>query len=862
MRRAARRAVLVALAAAAPALAATAPALAATAPALTATATLAATTPAAAATTPALAATATLAATAPALAASAPALAQRPDSAGRDGFVDSLLARMTLEEKAGQLSITGGRPDLEALVEAGRLGGTNGVLPGRDVAAYTRRMQRAAMRSRLRIPLLFMGDVIHGFRTVHPVPLALSATWDTALVASADSASAVEATAAGVTWTFAPMLDIARDPRWGRVVESPGEDPFLGAAMARAAVRGYQGDVAGAGLAGPTTMAATAKHFAGYGAVEGGRDYNSVDLSERRLRDVYLPTFHAAVRAGVATIMAAFTALDGVPATASARLLRGILRDEWGFGGVVVSDYDAIPELRNHRVAASDAEADALALRAGVDVDLHSFTYGEHLPDLVRGGRVSEAALDDAVRRVLRLKFRLGLFDDPFRYGDSARAAAVTLSASQRTLARRAARESFVLLENRGGLLPLSPDVKTLAVIGPLADDRENPLGPVHAVGRGDDTRTVLAGIRARLGATANVLYAKGVEIEDAEGARAGAGAGADAGAGAGAAGGAAGAGAAAGAAGAGAAAAAGGPGGAGTSAAVAAGIAEAVRTAGAADAAVVVVGEAASMSGEGGSRSRLGLPGAQLELVRAVLATGTPTVVVLMSGRPLAVPWLAAHAPALLEAWFPGTEAGDALADVLFGDAEPGGRLPVSFPRDVGQIPVYYAHRPTGRPAVAGDRYTSKYLDVENTPLYPFGYGLGYTRFAYSDVRLDRARMGPDDTLRVAVTVTNVGPRAGAEVVQLYVTDELASVSPAVERLRGFRKLRLRPGESREVVFRLTAADLALRVSEVAERGEEVAERGEEVAEPGFFTLSVGGDSDAASAHRARFELGRRGGG
>ncbi len=736
--------------------------------------------------------------------------------------VDSVLALMTLEEKAGQLAITGGRPDLEDLIRAGRLGGTNGVLPGQDVLAVTRHLQQVALQSRLKIPLLFMGDVIHGFRTVYPVPLAMAATWDTALVTSVDSASAAEATAAGVDWTFAPMLDIGRDPRWGRVVEGPGEDPYLGAALARAQVRGYQGDVTGADLASPTTMAATAKHFAGYGAVQGGRDYNSVDLSDRRLRSVYLPTFHAAVNAGVATVMAAFTALDGVPSTANEWLLKGILRDEWGFQGVVVSDYDAVPELENHRIAATDADAVALAMRAGVDVDLHSLTYAGRLPDLVRSGRVSEATVDSAVRRVLRLKFRLGVFDDPFRYDDPARAKAVTLSPSQRALARRAAAESFVLLENHG-VLPLSPHLKTIAVLGPLADDSANPLGPVHAVGRPADTRTVLAGIRARLGPGVRVLYARGTDIgqlspagaagtDDASSTSGASTPGAQIG-----------------------------PGAAGTS-----GIAHAAALARQSDAAVVVVGEAASMSGEGGSRSRLDLPGAQLALVKAVVATGTPTVIVLMSGRPLTIPWLSEHAPALLEAWFPGTEAGSAIADVLFGDAEPGGRLPISFPRDVGQIPIFYAHRNTGRPPVAGDRYTSRYLDVANSPLYPFGYGLGYTRFTYSDVRVDRARMAVGDTVHVSVTVKNIGRRAGTDVVQLYVTDEEASVSPVVERLRGFRRLRLAPGEAREVSFPLTAHDLALYSVDMQRYA----------AEPGWFTVSVGPNSRDAQEYQARFEL------
>ncbi len=708
--------------------------------------------------------------------------------------VDSVLALMTLEEKAGQLCITGGGPELRTRIRNGLLGGTNGVLPGQDVLRVTRELQKLALQSRLHIPLLFMGDVIHGFRTVYPVPLALAATWDTALVRSVDSAAAVEATSAGVDWTFAPMLDIGRDPRWGRVVEGPGEDPYLGAALASAQVRGFQGDAKGDDLAAPTTMAATAKHFAGYGAVEAGRDYNTVDLSQRRLRRVYLPTFHAAVNTGVATVMAAFTALDGIPATADPDLLRRILREQWGFHGLVVSDYDAIPELVNHRVAANDADADVLALRAGIDMDLHSLTYAEQIPSLVRSGRISEAVVDSAVRRVLRLKFRLGLFDDPFRYGDAARQAEVTLSPGQLALARRAAAESMVLLENRGEILPLRGNLKTVAVLGPLANDSLDPLGPVHAQGEPADTRTVLDGIRGRVGSGTRVLYAPGVGIEDTS----------------------------------------------------RAGIARAVDLARQADVAIVVVGEAATMSGEAGSRSTPDLPGIQRELVRAVLATGKPTAVVLMSGRALVIPWLAEHAPALLEAWLPGTEGGDAVADVLFGDAEPGGRLTASFPRDVGQIPVYYAHRPTGRPRVATDRYTSKYLDVANTPLYPFGYGLSYTSFAYSDVHLDHSRMRAGDTLHATVRVTNTGARTGSTVVQLYVTDEIASVAPVVEKLRGFRKVSLRPGESRSVTFPLTTEDLAIWSADMTHR----------LAEPGWFTVSVGPSSVADSQSHARFQL------
>ncbi|MGH8599325.1 MAG: glycoside hydrolase family 3 N-terminal domain-containing protein [Burkholderiales bacterium] len=704
----------------------------------------------------------------------------RHDDKAMRAFVDGLLQRMTLEEKAGQLTIVGSdRDDLEQLVRKGLVGGTNGVLQDTDVLAYTHRMQQLAMQSRLKIPLWFMGDVCHGFRTVFPVPLAMAATWDTALVERVDRAAAVEATASGVDWTFCPMVDIARDPRWGRVVEGAGEDPFLGSAMAAAQVRGFQGT----DLSAPDTMMATVKHFAGYGAVEAGRDYNSAWIPPREFRDVYLPPYRAAVDAGAGSVMAAFIALDYVPATADRALLTRILRDQWGFRGLVVSDYDAVPELQQHGIAHDPADAARLALHAGVDIDLHSGTYLEELPALVRSGAVPEAELDTAVRRVLVAKYKLGLFDDPFRYGNRATAKRVTLSPQHRALARKAARESMVLLENRHGTLPLRRSGR-IAVIGPLAEARETLQGPMPAVGKPRDAVPILDGIRNVAGKGVAVDFSKGVDVDGDD-----------------------------------------------TS-----GIAAAVKLAKASDVAVLVLGEDRPMIGEGNSRARLDLPGAQLELAKAVKATGVPLVVVLVNGRPMTIPWLHDHADAMLEAWLPGDEGGNAVAELLFGDDDTSGKLPITFPRTLGQVPIYYAHLETGRPFnPAKPAYTSRYVDTLNSPLYPFGYGLSYTTFAFGPVQLDRERLVPGGALRAMVRVTNTGKRAGTEVAQLYVRDEVADVSRPVRQLRGFERVKLAPGESKDVAFTITPSMLAFDRLDMTFG-----------TEPGRYEVFVGGDSTA----------------
>lgn len=725
-----------------------------------------------------------------------PAAAQGAAAAGQaisqeaaaERLVDSLLARMTLEEKLGQLAQYRGRwgetgPRVpeggEEQIRAGAVGSFLGVYG----AEYTRRMQRVAVEeSRLGIPLLFAHDVIHGFRTIFPVPLAIAASFDPEAAERAARIAAVEATAHGLHWTFAPMVDLARDPRWGRIVEGFGEDPYLGSIMAAAHVRGFQGEELDGGLASPETLLATAKHFVAYGAAEGGRDYNTADLSERTLREVYLPPFRAAVEAGVGSIMPGFNEIAGVPMHAHRYLLEDVLRGEWGFDGMVVSDYTGVMELMPHGVAATPEEAGILALAAGVDIDMVSGIYVGELPAAVRAGRLDEAVVDSAARRVLLAKQRLGLFADPYRYGDPDRERVVTLTPEARAFARELARRSLVLLKNEGGLLPLAKTAGAIAVIGPLAEARRAMLGGWAAAGRAEDAVTPLEGVRGAVAPGTRVLYAKGAEIEGDE----------------------------------------------------RGGFEEAVRVAHEADLALLFLGEHEEMSSEANNRSSLDLPGVQAALARAVHATGTPVVVVLFSGRPLSIGWLDENVPAILEAWFPGVEAGHAVADILFGDHAPGGKLPVTFPHTVGQVPIYYNHKSTGRPPAEGEKYTSKYIDIPWTPLYPFGHGLSYTTFRYSDLGLGASTISASDTLEARVIVTNVGERAGDEVVQLYVRDDVASVTRPVRELKRFRRIHLEPGESRDVTFRLPAGELAFYGPDMRR-----------TLEPGTFTAFVGTSSE-----------------
>ena len=723
-----------------------------------------------------------------------PTLAQDATPAQGD-VVEALLARMTLEEKLGQLAQSvGGKNDTgpaaasgsEQDIRAGRIGSFLGVYG----AEATRRVQRIAVEgSRLHVPLLFSYDVIHGLRTIFPVPLAEAASWNTDLAQRCARAAAVEATAHGLHWTYAPMVDIARDARWGRVVEGSGEDPYLGAAFAVARVRGFQGgDPKDA-----SRMLATAKHFIAYGAAEAGRDYNTVDISQRTLLEVYAPPFRAALEAGAGSIMTAFNEIAGLPMHAHAELVRDTLRKAWGFDGIVVSDYTGIKELIAHGIARDRAQAGELALRATIDVDMVSGIYRKDLVSLVKAGTVPVALVDDAVRRVLRAKQQLGLFDDPYRYSDPAREAALTLTKETRALAREAAAQSIVLLKNQPALLPLRKDIGSIAVIGALAADKRAVLGSWSGLGKVEDAVDVLEGIRGAVSPKTRVVYERGAAVSGSD----------------------------------------------------RSGIGAAERAARDADVVVAVLGENDAMSGEARSRTALGLPGVQQELLERLQATGKPVVVVLMNGRPLALGWMHENIPAILETWFLGQEMGSGVADVLFGDVNPGGKLPITFPRDVGQVPLYYAHKSSGRPPSNTDQYTSKYLDVPWTPLYAFGHGLSYTQFRYQPPQLSAKKLGPDDSLQVRVKVQNVGQRAGTEVVQLYLRDEVSSITRPVQALRGFSRIRLEPGASREVTFTLDHEDFEL-----------LDQSFQRVVEAGNFTVSTGGSS--SSLQSARFEITR----
>jgi beta-glucosidase len=699
--------------------------------------------------------------------------------------INSLLALMTLEEKIGQLNQTlvdwDDKSNRHAVTEAWRTDLRKGLVGSVLNCVGTREsreVQRIAVEeSRLGIPLIFGLDVIHGFRTVFPIPLAAAAAWDTAAVRRASRIAAVEATASGVHWTFAPMVDIARDPRWGRIAEGFGEDPFLCSAMSAAAVRGFQGDR----LRDPSSLVACAKHFVAYGAAEAGRDYNTVDISERTLREVYLPSFKSAVDAGAGTLMSAFNDLNGVPASANPYTLTAILRGEWGFRGFVVSDWTAVTELLAHGIAADTGEAGTQALRAGVDMEMVGGIYSAKLPALVRNGKFPVAVVDESVRRVLRVKEALGLLDDPYRNCDSVRERGEILLPESRAFARTLAAETMVLLRNEGKLLPLDKNLRTLGVIGPLADSRHAPLGPWAGMGRPEDVVTVLAGIRAAVSPGTRVLHAPGCDSTFAD----------------------------------------------------SAGFAAAVSVAAQSDCVLLVLGERNDMSGEAASRSDIGLPGVQRALIGRVLTAGKPVVLVLMNGRPLTLAWESEHVPAILEAWFPGVEAGHAIADVLFGDVNPSGKLPVTFPRSMGQIPIHYDARNTGRPFDAASHYTSKYLDAPNTPLYPFGFGLSYTEFAFSNLSLNRSAIRRGDSIAVSVDVRNSGDRAGTEIVQLYLRDVAASVTRPVKQLKGFQRITLKPGETRRIRFLLHPSAMEFPDA-----------RWQPVIEPGAFRVFVGTSS------------------
>ena len=695
--------------------------------------------------------------------------------------ITKLLGQMTLEEKVGQLAhfadnSTGpGAPHADSREQIAK--GNVGSLENMTGAAQTNELQKIAIeKSRLHIPLLFALDVIHGYRTIFPVPLAMASTWDPSLIERASRIAAKEATREGVRLTYSPMVDIARDARWGRIVEGAGEDPYLGSAMATAYVRGYQGTR----LNDPQSMLACAKHFVGYGAAEAGRDYNSVEISDHTLRQVYLPPFHAAVDAGVGTVMSAFNAINGVPATSNSYILTHILRDEWGFKGVVISDYGAIRETIAHGTALDGKTAAQKAISAGVDIDLESNLYSKYLAELVRSGEVTESTIDEAVRRVLRIKFAVGLFDHPY-VADTATAGKPQLDPANVELARIVAERSFVLLKNGepGGktALPLGAEVRTIALIGPLADSSIDMLGCWHARGDTDDVVTLRAALTSRTKqAGGQLIYAEGTKILTKDDS----------------------------------------------------GFAEAVAAAKQADIVVMAVGEDAQwMTGEAASRAHLGLPGNQQRLLEAVAATGKPIVLVVFSGRPLTLGWAADHVPAILEAWFPGVQAGPALVRVLFGDVNPSGKLTVSFPRTVGQEPLYYNALNTGRPADGIDltrpptdhreKYHSRYVDEQNSALFPFGYGLSYTNFTYSPLQLSSTQLSAsglnqktEQGLHVSSTVKNSGSRTGDEIVELYLRLRGTSVALPVRQLEGFQKVTLAAGESKRVEFTLGPDELA----------------------------------------------------
>ena len=728
-----------------------------------------------------------------------------------DARVDRLLAQMTLEEKLGQLTqLVPDQPEFSPALSKGLVGS---ILNGGD-AVQINEMQRAIVaNSRLHIPLLVGHDVIHGYRTIFPIPLAIASSWDPQLAELSAHIAAREARATGIRWTFAPMVDIARDPRWGRIAEGAGEDPVLGSAMAAGYVRGFQG----ADVAASDSLLACAKHYAAYGAAEGGRDYNAVELSERTLREVYLPPFHAAVDAGVGSLMSAFESLNGVPASGNRHLLDDILRHEWKFGGFVVSDWNAVEELMNHGVAASRQDAALKAITAGVDLDMWGNSYST-LAAAVREGRLSQSVIDTAVRRVLRAKFLVGLFDDPYTNPNAA--ATVTLTPEDRAAARRVAQRSIVLLKNDGGLLPLSKSGHSIAVIGPLADSKADMLGPWYSQGKAEETVSALDGLRAVI---PTIQYTRGSGVLDGTDEE----------------------------------------------------IDTAVALARNADVTIAILGESREMSGEAASRSSLDLPGHQQKLLETIVATGKPVVLVVMSGRPLAIPWAADHVPSIVQAWFLGSEGGHALADVLFGDVNPSGKLPVTVPRTTGQVPIYYAHLPTGRPPDDKDKYTSKYFDIPLGPLFPFGFGLSYTKFDYANISLSSTSMTSDGRITVSADIHNAGNRAGEEIAQMYIADVVASVSRPVKELKAFRRVAPQPGETKRVAFTITKRDLEFwsdnRHPE-RERGILMGERpaihradpslplgmtGGWVAEPGEFKVWIGPSS--VSGLEGRFTLTQR---
>ncbi|MHC0440091.1 glycoside hydrolase family 3 N-terminal domain-containing protein [Flavobacterium sp. 3-210] len=717
-----------------------------------------------------------------------------------DQKVNDLLKKMTIEEKIGQLNQYTGdnqatgpitiNPNKQSEIKQGLIGSMLNIIGTK----YTRQYQELAMQSRLKIPLLFGQDVIHGYKTTFPIPLAEAASWDLAAIELAARVAATEASASGIHWTFAPMVDIGRDPRWGRVMEGAGEDTYLGSKIAYARVKGFQGNK----LGDLNSVMACVKHFAAYGAGVGGRDYNSVDMSERMLLETYLPPFKSALDAGAATFMNSFNDLNGIPATGNAHLQRDILKGKWNFQGFVVSDWGSIGEMVAHGYSKDLKEAAYSAITAGSDMDMESNAYRKNLAELVKEGRVSVDLIDDAVKRILRKKFELGLFDDPYKYSDDKRAEKVLANPENRKAALDVAQKSIVLLKNENQTLPLSKNLKTIAYIGPMVKEYKANMGfwSVELPDVNYDKWVVSQwdGLQNKVGKNTKLLYAKGCEV---------AGDNKD-------------------------------------------GFAEAVETAKQADVVILSIGERHDMSGEAKSRSDLHLPGVQEDLVKAIQATGKPVVVLVNAGRPLIFNWTADNVPAIVYTWWLGTEAGNAIANVLFGDYNPSGKLPMTFPREVGQIPIYYNHFSTGRPAKNEDskNYVSAYIDLKNSPKFPFGYGLSYTKFDYSGLKLSSAKIKSNETIKVSFQLSNVGKVAGEEVVQLYLKDKFGSVVRPVLELRDFQKVKLNAGESKTIEFTIDKEKLSFYNNKL-----------EWVAELGDFELMIGASS-ADIKLRADFEL------
>ncbi|MCS4433171.1 beta-glucosidase BglX [Aquiflexum gelatinilyticum] len=717
---------------------------------------------------------------------------------------DSIISIMTLEEKIGQLNLpasgdftTGlaSSSNIAEMIKAGSVGGLFNI----KTAEKIRAVQKIAVEeSRLKIPLIFGMDVIHGYETLFPIPIGMSSIWDMELVEKSARIAAIEASADGINWTFSPMTDISRDPRWGRVSEGSGEDPYLGAQIAKAMVKGYQGD----DLSLNNTIMACVKHFALYGAPEAGRDYNTVDMSRIRMYNEYFLPYKAAVDAGVGSVMTSFNEIEGVPASANKWLMTDVLRDQWGFNGFVVTDYTSINEMVEHGIGDLQKVSE-LSLKAGVDMDMVGEGFLTTLKKSLDEGKITEKQIENACRRILIAKYKLGLFDDPYRYADPERAKKEVFNAEHRQVAREIAAQSFVLLKNKDKILPIQKK-GTIALIGPLADNKENMAGTWSVAGRFDQAVSLSEGLRKAVGDKANVIYAKGANVvvdsllesrvsifgkptyrdnRPAEML-----------------------------------------------------IQEALAAAKNADVIVAALGESAEMSGESSSRTDIELPENQRDLLKALLKTGKPVVMVLFTGRPLALTWEEENVPAILNVWFAGSEAGDAIADVLFGDVNPSGKLSATFPQNVGQIPIYYNHKNTGRPLAEGQwfsKFRSNYLDVSNEPLYPFGFGLSYTDFNYGEIKLSGTALQGDQTLTVSVELTNSGKYDGKEVVQLYIRDVVGSVTRPVKELKGFQKVLLKSGETKTITFEITPEDLKFYNSDL-----------NFVWEPGEFEIMVGGNS------------------